>query len=417
MFTISRCCLWMTGTAVALALSGCDDSDASVQPSPVRPAHPVVVSSLKDEKLAPSQEQLLDAAFRIASLIPVKPHIKDRCLSQYEVFSTCLELKQPARAEGLIDKIGNWRRAAALADLAYYCVQNRIPCDVQRYLSDAALVSHDTEDWRRDQVKATIARTHALLGDDQLATRLEKGIKPHEKGKVSQVQASTVSEYQLASLVKQWDAAIANGEYDATRNALFAYAALFDRVYADKQQRAIIEGKIKSSWTRMPILVRLELLMDLADTALRHESKEHAVALVDEAYGVVNSHGWPATALTPLLSKLASLRFRAGDVARARTEVDAALAIYDKAREQIVNIDRAGALRPIAEAYQTLGNVSAALAVYKRAVEEGMENPNSRPRALDLAATCRSMATHAAEPDEALWKRIRQIEAGLGDPW
>ena len=64
-----------------------------------------------------------------------------------------------------------------------------------------------------------------------------------------------------------------------------------------------------------------------------------------------------------------------------------------------------------------MGDTATALSAYKRAVEEGVENPNSRPRAEDLSATCLSMAVHGVEPDAVLWTRIRQINDGLGDPW
>ncbi len=64
-----------------------------------------------------------------------------------------------------------------------------------------------------------------------------------------------------------------------------------------------------------------------------------------------------------------------------------------------------------------MDDTAAALMVYKRAVEEGVENPNSRPRAEDLSATCLSMALHMVEPDAELKNRIRQISEGLGDPW
>jgi hypothetical protein len=64
-----------------------------------------------------------------------------------------------------------------------------------------------------------------------------------------------------------------------------------------------------------------------------------------------------------------------------------------------------------------MGDEAGALFVYRQAVEEGVENPNSRPRAEDLSATCCSMALHAVEPDAELWKRIRQISEQLGDPW
>jgi hypothetical protein len=64
-----------------------------------------------------------------------------------------------------------------------------------------------------------------------------------------------------------------------------------------------------------------------------------------------------------------------------------------------------------------MGNTAAALSVYAKVIEAGVENPNSRPRAEDLAATCCSMAVHAVEPDPRLWSRIRSIRDGLGDPW
>jgi pentatricopeptide repeat protein len=119
----------------------------------------------------------------------------------------------------------------------------------------------------------------------------------------------------------------------------------------------------------------------------------------------------------PLMAQLARLRFRAGDEAGARAEAERALALFDAKRDTIANIYRARALRPIAEAYCAMGDTAAAFDLYKRAVEAGMENPNSRPRAEDLVATCCSLALHAMEPDAVLASRIREIQAGLGDPW
>jgi hypothetical protein len=57
------------------------------------------------------------------------------------------------------------------------------------------------------------------------------------------------------------------------------------------------------------------------------------------------------------------------------------------------------------------------LALYKRVVEEGMENPNARPRLDDLAATVVSMVGVGLEPDAALAARIAEIGAKLDHPW
>ena len=84
---------------------------------------------------------------------------------------------------------------------------------------------------------------------------------------------------------------------------------------------------------------------------------------------------------------------------------------------RIIYADRAAALRPIAEGYARLGDRDRALELYKRAVEEGVANPNSRPRANDLAATCASLAVVDLEPDAELMARLREVSEGLGDPW
>ena len=64
-----------------------------------------------------------------------------------------------------------------------------------------------------------------------------------------------------------------------------------------------------------------------------------------------------------------------------------------------------------------MGEQAAAFRTYALAVEAGIDNPNSRPRAEDLSATCRSMALHDVRPDAQLWARIRQVSEGLGPPW
>jgi hypothetical protein len=65
----------------------------------------------------------------------------------------------------------------------------------------------------------------------------------------------------------------------------------------------------------------------------------------------------------------------------------------------------------------TLGDPALSAAVYARAVEEAVLNPNSRPRADDLVATCCSMAVCGFQPDEKLWARMVEIGAKLGEPW
>ena len=119
----------------------------------------------------------------------------------------------------------------------------------------------------------------------------------------------------------------------------------------------------------------------------------------------------------PLVTELVTAQHRGGDVEGARTELGRALALYDSESAHIVNIYRARCLRSLAEGFHLVGDDAQALTLYARAVEAGQLNPNSRPRADDLVATCCSMAHTGAEPDEALMQRLRDIRAKLGNPW
>ncbi len=208
-----------------------------------------------------------------------------------------------------------------------------------------------------------------------------------------------------------------SGQFDTVKNVLGAYAELFSRFYADPERREAILEKIRNGWGSMPVFVRIDLLMKLADFALAHDDQAQALELADEAGAFVDAGPWQPRSEIPLEASLAELRFCAGDEAGANTGVQKVLRAFDAKREMIVNIERADVLRSIAEACCAMGETKASLDLYGRAIAAGMENPNSRPRAEDLAATCCSMAVHGVEPDTGLLQRIGEIKDGLGDPW
>jgi len=139
--------------------------------------------------------------------------------------------------------------------------------------------------------------------------------------------------------------------------------------------------------------------------------------LLDESLALVESAPWLPEDHLALTARLAGLRHRAGEAERARAEADATLTAYRSDREKIENFRRGEALRPLAEAYATMGDKKASLAVYKTIAEEGSVNPNARARAENLAALCRSMARQRVEPDAELMARIKEIYDGLEDPW
>lgn len=408
----------------AMFLSGSACSDARAAAVSLEDQIPAERESraLADAPIDAYRTELLELAFDAVTKMPIEPHIKSRSRGQEAVVAACLELDQPRRALAYIEKIDNWRRGAAYADLAFYCVQHGDTSEVPYYLEQARRISEDPGDeaeldWRKERIRTKIARTYLLLGEDEHAAELEAGASTVELGRVEAVRVERLDAQAFDERLKEVDPAVAAGDFDHVRSVLESCAQLYDRFFDDHVRRALVAEKIKSSWGKLPVLVRLELLMELTRTALDHEDRGEALQLVKEGRVMLDGAQWTPDARIPLAAKLAELRFRAGDEAKARAEADEALALYRAEGEKIVDIYRADSLRPLAEAYQAMGDTPAAMAIYRKAVEEGNGNPNSRPRAEDLSATCCSMALRGVEPDAELRALISRIEEGLGSPW
>lgn len=399
---VERCTL---SAAVALLSICCTCGHAN--PTPAR------------EGVKPFQRELLDIAFCTASKIPVYPHIKDRSRAQALVVRTCLQLGLAEVALDYIPKVKNWRRGLCYADLAFCHAKRGDDKNLQLYLKRAAEVAtdQDLKKWRRDRIRIRIAQTYTLLGKTEKAGQFSLDVEESESGKVASAKAMVADEAAFDEQIAALDKYIAAGVYDITKNALGSYTQLFERFYCDPEKRLLVEKKVTSQWGKMPLFVRIELMMQLARSALDHGDKTNALSLVRQAQAIMDSAEWPLEPHIKLTSKLAAIRWRAGDAEKAVKQADAVLSLFEEHGNKIVNIYRAAALRPLAEAYAVMHDRQAALSVYKLAVEEGTSNPNSRPRAEDISATCCSMAMHGVEPDEGLWAHIRQINRHLSKPW
>jgi len=374
---------------------------------------------LQDKEISGFQRELLKLAMEAASKIPVDPHIKDRSRAQEQVIGTCLKLDQAQQALEYAQRIDSWRRGYCYAEVAYYCVQH----DKREYVSDLLetaekIAKQDhSQQWRSDIIQAKIEQTQTLLKqtrqDNIPAEDADLQMGNTEKNRIT----VTVDDNTFNKWIKILDDLIAQDDLDITRNALNTYSKYFNRFYTDEQRRVLIENKIKSSWGKLPVIIKIDVLRDLAGHALEHNDQNKALQLVNETQVLLDSNNWALEDYIPQSAKIFELRFRAGDKEKARSDADALRTRFEEQRDKILNVERAGALRPLAQAYQTMGNTEVALSVYKQAVEEGVENPNSRPRAEDLSATCCSMALYKIEPDDELWKRLRQISEELEHPW
>ena len=360
--------------------------------------------------------KLLELAFEAASAIPVQPHIKDRSRSQAAIVETCLRLDQSSLALSFIARMEDWRKGACLADYAFYVVRHG-DCSIEQHLAEAAAIAASATDWRQDRIKAKIARARVLLNQVEAFEQLASNISETEIGKVDQARAMIADEAEFDRQMQAIDAIVAQRNFDLTRNALESVAELFERFYADSTRRELAEQKIKSSWNSTPEMFRLELLSKLAETALAHHDQSKALALVNESQALLAQHQWSPEYEIVTAARIAAQRYAAGDQTRANADLETIVGWFESRRQMIMGIDRAGALRAVGESYARMQNAAASLRIFSRAVEEGADNPNARPRALDLAATCSSMALAGIEPDDELWVRLRQLRAELNAPW
>ena len=221
----------------------------------------------------------------------------------------------------------------------------------------------------------------------------------------------------FAGVLAMLDETLKSGSFDQVRSALVTCTKLYDRYYANESRRAEIEERTANANRSVPLDIHISTLLDMAEYAIGHRDQPKGLELVDKARSVIDGMTWAAEDKVKVEARLAKVRFLSGDERRARTEADNALGLFDKERTTIFDIYRAGALRPLAAARHAMGDHEHARQLYLRVIDEGNVNPNSRPRADDLAATCLSMIRNNYEPTPEMWEKLRKSNEALGYPW
>lgn len=376
-----------------------------------------------DRPIAAFKADLLDRAFRAASALPIAPHVKTRSRSQESVVAAALELDQPTSARGFADRIHNWRRGAAYAEIGVWYAERKCADEARKLFELADKValesaqSEKAQDWQVDRIRSRIAAGYLLLGDGERSAKFAAGMVDSEAARVNAVRARAFDPKDFDAQLAAFDSMFSIGNFEQVKSSLEMCTDLFDRFYDDAAKRAALESRIKTAYSKLPAGVRIDLLSKAAATATKKENNRHSLDLIETAAGIMRATVWAPGDEVPLRSRLALLRFRAGDVERAKAELVDAVHLFESKAPEIVDIERAGALRPLAEAHEKIGDHAGALALYRRALEEGVKNPNSRPRAEDLCATALSMALANCEPDQELRDRLNRVADGLGDPW
>jgi len=380
--------------------------------------------------LADWQRNLLQIAYDAASRFPLVPHKKNRGRAQEVVVAACFELGQPELAKGFGEGIVDWRRGVALADYAYYQAKHGVRTGLEPVLAAAAKVVDEerkdpnSQQWRSDLVSLKIARAWAALGDTERAAKASRGIDPASANAVDEQWASSVAERadmipadQAGAELAKLDATFADMSLGQQASAGALLVRLHQRFFADATLRAELEKRPVVLWHKLVPQVRFDLVTRLLRTNLAYGQKERAVELLAVLRQGVQGHQWRAEDELPWLARLCELAYEVGDADRAKADAAQALARYHAVRDEIVDIYRAKALRPLMLAFHRLGDPTSAADLLALVLEEGMENPNSRPRCDDLVDTCVALVVAGFEPPPAQLARIREIAQGLADPW
>lgn len=368
------------------------------------------------------RRELLDLAFESAEKLPLLPHAKTRARLQEEVALTCLELDQPGLALEFAEGLRGFRRGTVLAEAALWHAEHGRPEDAERCLQAAAGVvdgpwDEDAQPWQRDRIRARIAATHMRQGRDDLAAPFAADLESSELGPVAEQRAARIGPEEADAFLAGVESVFEGGDFAQVGAALSTCAGILERFWDDAARRELAETRLRAGMARMPVNLQVEGFERLAAAALDHAEVERARAALDEAGALVAGEGLLPETRVPLQARLAVLRARAGQQGAARHEADRALLRFEAELEQIQGTRRADVLRSLAEAYHALGDRDGALTAFRRVVELGVANPNSRPRTEDLAATCCSLARIGLEPDEALATRLAEIAGALGPPW
>ena len=404
----------------ALALLCMRPDTFAPKPRPVS----VSVSTQEAPSMPPSQNQLLDLALAAASTLPAQPHIKTRSQQQEAVVSTCLLLDQPERALKAAEHIGNWRRGSALADWAHYRVRNgATEQEIQETLSTITQLAEQAgqggsaQRWRSDRIRAKLAQVYVRLGRDEEVARHISGIDDAEVGRVTATQAEQLPASDLDNELARLSSVIDGGVFDQVRGGMATGVRLFDRFYDDAQARHKIRATLDPGAPSVSRQVWIDVLHELAGMATAHEDSSQAIHLLDEAAALADEVEWLPEHRVAMLGRMAELRHLAGDTERAQALTSAALSLFARERDKIVDIYRSETLLPVAEALAVMGQRSAAMTVYGNALLEGTRNPNGRPQVEDLVTICCSMALRGFDPDPAFMQRITAAVGALSAPW
>ena len=364
--------------------------------------------------------ELADSAF---TRMPLDPHAKNRGRGQLTVVEASLAAGLPELGAGIAKKIPDWRRGLAHAHCAQWLQQHERGDEAERELqlaeqaAKAIRADANEQAWRAERILGVVARVRMMRGEMEKFAEASKELGPVEGAVLQEEAALRMPEESFAKWLEQADTTIASAQFDPIQATLQSCAKLYRRFYEDEDKRAQLEKRVAEGYSKLPLQVRVKLLVEIGGVAADKKDAAKTIEICDRIDRVLATAAWRAEDKVPAFADLAVLLHRGGEVARGKQQLDAAAKAFADGRASIFDIYRAASLRSLAEAAAAMGDSPRAMEFWRAAVEAGVENPNSRPRADDLGATCLSFVKAGVQPEAGIEKRLREIAGSLAAPW
>ena len=410
----------ITQLIICIGQSGCVDESTSAQNASVLKQHsdmPATQTPASSPLANLSRDDLLDLAFQISTSIPIEPFASDRARMQALVAQACIKNGSLIQAIQYASKIEGWRQGELFALIGQQYASANETQLARDFAARAMEVAANEIDWRREQIVIETAKLYLQLGDSTKASALVEGATQAELGKIEAARTAIVLQSQLDNQADMFDKALATKNFDLARGAIEGYLVWLDRVSEDEIRTTRALKAIDDALPGLPFDLQVKYAIDLADHLHKNLKRDLAILKLDKATEIFSATTFLPEDVAPLGAMIARARIRMGDPQSARVLLKRFYAEHSTRREGIVNLRRATSLRALAEGFCELGDRDDAIACYTWALEEGTINPNARPRAEDLGATCISMAEYGIVLTPELKNRIDTIRNSLTDPW
>jgi tetratricopeptide (TPR) repeat protein len=374
----------------------------------------LTLGASKDGQPAAGSEAL-DWAFRFASAIESDP--VDQAQAQELVVREYAARGMLDEALARAEQIDGWRQGTAYADLArIFAVEGRSE-EARSLVERAEAVRTGVEGWENPRISMHVAQALAVLGELDRTREITAPLATSDRAYTGRSMAV----FAMAQARRgSFDEALESlGALDGDRDVYVTwwraegYLDIAGQEQLSRQQRlqalelAGEAAKQIAGWKQAQTLGRV------ADEYIELGMKKKARPLLERA----DEWGLPmeeAIAMRgALLGQTAVYWARLGEKKHARE----LLAQAELSVPHALNIDQSAIYAYVATGYIELGDDDAAWRLYGRAFDVAESVKNSRPRALALAAVCRTMGRDGVALTDAGRERLQALYDGLGDPW